>query len=196
MSLQAEKDLTDDELVAAVAAGDETAFEALFNRHRLQVGRVAGRFFHRREQVEEIVQESFAKAYFALKDYAGGRENSFIAWLTRIAVNICYDELKRAKRQPATTSSDLSEAETRWLESNSRAEGPASDVEAATISRDFADKLLAHLKPEDRMVLTLLNAEELSVAEIAAATGWSTAKVKVRAHRARSTLRRVLRKLL
>jgi len=196
MALQAENELTDDELVTAVAAGDETAFEILFNRHRLQAGRVAGRFFHRREQIEEIVQESFTKAYFALQSYAGGRDNSFIAWLTRITVNVCYDELRRAKRKPETTNSDLSEEEASWLESNLRAGDSASDIESVTVSRDLADKLLSRLKPEDRLVLTMLHAEELSVSDIAEATGWSASKVKGRAHRARYALRGVLRKLL
>lgn len=189
-------EVSDNELIASVLAGDETAFELLFNRYRLQVGRVAARFFNRREQVEEIVQESFIKAYFALKDYSGRNEKSFAAWLTRIAINTCYDELRRARRQPETTHSDLNEAETVWLESRLRAEDYESDVESATVSRDLAGKLLARLGAEDRLVLTLLNAEELSVAEIAEMTGWSIAKVKVRAHRARAVLRKALRKLL
>jgi len=196
MALQSENDLTDDELIKAIAAGDETAFETLFNRHRLQIGRVAGRFFHRREQIEEIIQESFTKAYFALDAYAGGRENSFIAWLTRIAVNVCYDELRRQKRRPEIMDGDLSETEAAWLESGLRVTDAASDVESAIVSRDFADKLLSRLKPEDRLVLMLLHGEDSTIAEIAEATGWSASKVKSHAHRARKTLRHVLHRLL
>lgn len=196
MPSQPENELTDDELITAIAAGDETAFETLFNRHRLQIGRVAGRFFRGREQIEEIIQESFTKAYFALDAYAGGRENSFIAWLTRITINVCYDELRRRKRRPEIMDGDLSEAEFAWLESSSRATDAESDVESAIVSRDFADKLLSRLKPEDRLVLTMLHGEESSIAEIAEATGWSASKVKSHAHRARKTLRHVLRRLL
>ena len=64
------------------------------------------------------------------------------------------------------------------------------------MARDLAAKLLDRLEPDDRLVLTLLEAEECSTAEIAQLTGWSIAKVKVRAHRARKRLRRVLQKLL
>ena len=60
------------------------------------------------------------------------------------------------------------------------------------ISRDLANKLLARLKPDDRLILTLIAVEEMSVVEIARVTDWSVAKVKVRAHRARASLRRVL----
>ena len=73
---------------------------------------------------------------------------------------------------------------------------PASDVERTAVSRDLAEKLLARLSPDDRMVLTLLDVEGFSVAEIAETTNWSVSKVKVRAHRARVHLRKVLRRLL
>ena len=190
------QEASDNELVASVLGGDETAFEELFKRHRINVGRVAGRFFRNREQVEEIVQESFTKAYFALKDYTGLNEKSFAAWLMRITVNTCYDELRRARRQPEIARSSLGESEMAWLESRLKATDSAPDIESVSITRDLANKLLARLEPEDRLVLTLLNGEELSVAETAELTGWSAAKVKVRAHRARLALRKVLRKLL
>jgi RNA polymerase sigma-70 factor (ECF subfamily) len=70
------------------------------------------------------------------------------------------------------------------------------NVEGSAISRDLANKLLSRLKPEDRLVLTLLKLEELSIAEIAGLTGWTAAKVKMRSHRAQHGLRRLLRKFL
>jgi len=77
-----------------------------------------------------------------------------------------------------------------------RAEGAGDDVEAAAVARDLADKLLARLSPEDRLVLVMLDVEGLSTAEIAEVTGWSVSKVKVRAHRARAHLRRVLKRFV
>jgi RNA polymerase sigma-70 factor (ECF subfamily) len=187
---------TDETLVKAVRAGDETAFEQLFERHRGRVARVASRFFPRREQIEEIVQESFTKAYFALDAYTGAHAASFIAWLSQITVNVCYDELRRQKRRPEDSTGNLTEEEAGQLIASLRARGPESDVESAAISRDLAAKLLARLSPEDRLVLTLLDAEGSSVSEIAELTGWTVSKVKVRAHRARADLRKVLGKYL
>ncbi len=184
----------DDALVSATCAGDEAAFAQLFERHRRRVARIAARFFSRQEQIEEIVQESFTKAYFALPKFAGAHAASFAAWLAQITVNACYDELRRAQRRPEQQLDELSEAETHALTAQLRAANARPDVEAALIARDLAGKLLARLSAEDRLVLTLLDAEGLSVAEIAKLTGWSTPKVKVRAHRARAHLRRVLRK--
>lgn len=183
---------TDDALVSAAAAGDEGAFEQLFERHRRQVARIAGRFFAQREQIEEIIQDSFTKAYFALSTYHGTHDASFKAWLAQIAVNCCYDQLRRLRRRPEQTFGDIEENEAQQLSAQLRA--PARDVEARVISRDLAVKLLARLSAEDRLVLTLLDVEGFSVAEIAEMTNWSISKVKVRAHRARSHLRRVLQR--
>jgi RNA polymerase sigma-70 factor (ECF subfamily) len=67
-----------------------------------------------------------------------------------------------------------------------------ADAETATISRDLANKLLARLGADDRLVLTLLDVEEMGVSDIAEAMGWTVSKVKVRAHRARNALRRIV----
>lgn len=193
---QSTADLSDVELVKSVRAGDESAFEELFLRHRRRVSLIASRFFRQREQIEEVVQESFTKAYFALDDFSNQQESSFAAWLARIAFNSCYDELRRLKRRPESSLSNVSEEEATWLKEQVRAEGPGQDIEVAAISRDLAGKLLARLSPEDRMVLVMLDVEGLSVAEIAKSINWSTSKVKVRAHRARASLRRVLQRFL
>ena len=185
---------TDDVLVAGVNAGDELAFEELFNRYRRHVAYTASRFFAHREQIEEIIQDTFTKAYFALDSYHGTHEKSFKAWLTQIAVNSSYDQLRRARRRPEQTLSDLNDTESHEIALQLRAAG--KDIESALVSRDLAVKLLARLSAEDRLILTLLDVEGFSVAEIAEMTNWSVSKVKVRAHRARAHLRRVLGRYL
>jgi len=185
---------TDDALVVAAGAGDEAAFEQLFERHRRQVARIAGRYFSQREQIEEIIQDSFTKAYFALKTYHGTHEASFRAWLTQITVNTCYDQLRRARRRPEHTGEDFNDDEAHEFARQLR--GSAGDVESALVSRDLAAKLLARLSADDRLVLTLLDVEGFSVAEISEMTSWSVSKVKVRAHRARAHLRRVMKRFL
>ena len=185
----------DDELVAAVRSGDEAAFALLFERHRRSVTRLAYRFFYRREQVEDIVQESFANAYFALGAYRGGQERSFIAWLSRITVRACYDALRRSRRAESVMS-ELNQEEEGLLAEKLRDVGKGSDIESSAISHDLANKLLQRLEPDDRIVLTLLSVGDLSVAETAELTGWSVSKVKMRAHRARRSLRRVLHRFV
>lgn len=182
------RDETDDSLISSIRAGDEAAFEQLFNRHRRRIARLVGRFFNRPERVEEIIQDVFMKIYFALDDYSPDRGAGFTAWLSRVAINACYDELRRARRRPESSISDITDNEAAWLKS----EATGGDAERVAVSRDLANKLLARLGADDRLVLTLLDAEDMPVTEIADLTGWSASKVKVRAHRARMALRRVL----
>jgi RNA polymerase sigma-70 factor (ECF subfamily) len=184
---------SDGELVARVRGGGEEAFEELFNRHRRRVALIASRFFRRRELIEEIVQESFTKAFFGLEDFSNRQEASFAAWLARIAFNACYDELRRMKRRPEGAPGEVSGEEVARLTGRLRAEG---DIESDAVSRDLASKLLARLSPEDRMVLVMLDVEGMSASEIAELNSWSVSKVKVRAHRARAALRRVLERFL
>ena len=195
-SAQSTVEPSDVELVARVRKGDEDSFEELFNRHRQRVAAIASRFFRQREKIEEIVQESFTKAFFALEDFSNQQESSFAAWLARIAYNSCYDELRRMKRRPESALSDVSEEEAAGLKAQLRAQGVGGNVESAAIARDLAGKLLSRLSPEDRWVLVMLDVEGLTVNEIAELTGWSVSKVKVRAHRARASLRRVLERFL
>jgi RNA polymerase sigma-70 factor (ECF subfamily) len=183
----------DAELAARARDGDEPAFAELFLRHRRRVALIASRFFRERHQIEEVVQESFAKAYFALGEFTNRRDASFAAWLARISFNACYDELRRQKRRPEGALSELTEEEAVNLRGRL---GGGADAESEAVSRDLAAKLLARLSPEDRLVLVMLDVEGLSVAEIASVQGWTVSKVKVRAHRARAHLRRVLERFL
>jgi len=183
----------DAELAARARDGDESAFEELFVRHKRRVALIASRFFREPRQIEEIVPESFTKAFFALGEFTNRRDASFAAWLARISFNACYDELRRRKRRPEGALDELTEEETARLRERVRG---GSDAEEGAVTRDLASKLLARLSPEDRLVLVLLDVEGLSVAEIAELKGWTASKVKVRAHRARASLRRVLERFL
>ena len=190
-------DPSDLALVNQASEGDETAFEELFNRHKRRVSLIASRFFRQPQQIEEVVQESFTKAYFALSDFSNTQENSFAAWLARISFNACYDELRRMKRRPESTLSNVSEEESAWLKEHlPTATDAGSDIEATAVARDLATKLLSRLSPEDRLVLVMLDAEGMTVSEIARLMKWSVPKVKVRAHRARAALRKALKRFL
>ena len=183
---------TDEYLARAASGGDEAAFELIFERHRRRVAGVVGRFFNRPERIEELVQDTFTKLYFALGDYSPMRGASFATWLSRIAINACYDELRKIKRRPETMIGNVTDTEILWLKTRLRSGPAAGDAESNAIARDLAEKLLARLSLDDRLVLILLDAEENSVSEIADLMAWSISKVKVRAHRARAALRRVM----
>jgi RNA polymerase sigma-70 factor (ECF subfamily) len=183
-------ELTDDELVEAVRGGDDTAFAQLFDRHWRLVARLAVRFLPRHGDAEGLIQDTFTEAFLDLDRYRGGHERSFRGWLKRITVTTCYDALRRARARGEQATEVLGQREVATL--HAQWKGTGLSAEQSVILRDLAAKLLARLAPEDRLVLTLLDLEELSVAEISELTGWSVAKVKVRAHRARKALRTIV----
>lgn len=184
------------ELARLARTGDEAAFAEIVRRYSPRVFRVASRFFRRREQVEEAAQEVFLKAFTQLDSYEG--RGSLEGWLTRIATNTCLNLLRSMKRRPELNVADLTEDESTWLDA--QLAGAASERHEATerslVAADLAERVLETMSPDDRLVLTLIDGEEASVKETAAATGWSESKVKVQAFRARRRLRAALEKLL
>lgn len=160
------------ELIRSCRQGDDGAFAELVRIHQRRVFRLAGRFFRRPEDVEEAAQETFLMAWKKLHTYSA--RAPFEHWLTRVCLNTCYGRLRREK--PPTLP----------LEHEPRAAEPDPDA------RLEVERLLARLPAHDRFVLLLLDGEGWSVAEIAERLGWTKVNVKVRAHRARKKLRRVL----
>lgn len=185
---------SDKQLIELILAGDDSAFEQIFERYKKLVAVIASRYFQRSEQIEEIIQISFAKAYFELKDFRGHHNFSLASWLGKITTNTCLDLLRKQKRRPENLLCELSDAENESLLFDIKDKN--QNAEKSLVERDLAEKLLAHLAKEDRAILQMLEAEEMSVGEIAEVTGWSKSKIKVRAFRARNILRKVLRKLL
>jgi RNA polymerase sigma-70 factor (ECF subfamily) len=184
------------ELARLARAGDESAFAEIVRRYGPRVFRTAGRFFRRREQVEEAAQEVFLKAFTQLDSYEG--RGSFEGWLTRIATNTCLNLLRSASRRPELTTSDLSEDEGEWLESKmtGAAVERQQSVERGMVAADLAGRVLDTMKPDDRLVLMMMDGEEASVKEVAEATGWTESNVKVKAMRARRRMREAVEKLL
>ena len=184
--------ITDAELVQAVLAGDEAAFNVIFERYRRLVVHLVSRFFNQREMIEELAQQSFTKIYFSLKDFRGGREKSFSGWASRLTINVCYDELRRRQRRPEDLFASLSREDAEYVESI--AGGNSPDNEKIFANRDLAEKLLSVLDAKDRLALTLYHAEDFSISEVAEIVGWTESNVKVRLMRTRKYLRNLLDK--
>jgi RNA polymerase sigma-70 factor (ECF subfamily) len=187
---------SDTELARLALAGDESAFAEIVRKHSPRVFRTAGRFFRRREQVEEAAQEVFLKAFTQLDTYEG--RGSFEGWLTRIATNTCLNLIRSARRRPELSASDLSEDESAWLDN--RLAGAAVErqqsIERGMVAADLAERVMDKMSSDDRLVLMLMDGEEASVKEVAEATGWTESNVKVKAMRARRRMREAVEKLL
>jgi RNA polymerase sigma-70 factor (ECF subfamily) len=185
---QPEPDVRD--CLRRIAAGDEDAARELVARCHPLVRRLVRAHRSRQLGEDDLSQEVFIKMFVMLPRYEAREGRLFEHWLARLAVRTCRDALRSEGRRAANVP--LSPGAHEWLRSlASESESATQDARAA---RELVDALLAELAPEDRFVLTLLDLEQRSTAEIAALTGWSRALVKVRAFRARMRLRAVVRR--
>ena len=182
---------TEAELLSAARKGDAASFEPLITKYQPRVFATARRYARLESEVEDIVQEVFIKAFQKLDGFRG--EAPFEHWLMRLAVRTCYDFLRSHQRNREMAFSNLSEPESDWLDHFVAEPDRASeDAEAARV---LVEKVLSHLSPSARLIITLLEIEEKPVKEIAELTGWSVPLVKVRAFRARAEMRKILSKI-
>ncbi|MBI5435465.1 MAG: RNA polymerase sigma factor [Planctomycetes bacterium] len=168
--------LDDAAVVARVLNGDVDAFELLVERHSASVRAIVAHHVSR-FAAADVANDAFVSAFLALGSYAP--THAFERWLARITLRTCADFWRR-RRTTARGSAD-------GLEELVAPPPPNAD------DRELCDWALAHLTIEDRQVLTLTYFESRSVSECAELLSWSESKVKVRAHRARARLRRILR---
>jgi RNA polymerase sigma-70 factor, ECF subfamily len=187
---------TVDEVIGSVLNGDSEAFEILVRRFSPRVFNIIGSFFRRREIIDDIAQEVFARCYFSLRTYTLGR--SFEAWVAKIAVNACYNYLRAERRHTEKRQLADAESEHDWYELQmlEAARQRHLSEERRREAIDTAERLLMKLEPEDRIILVLLDRDGYSIAEIAVMLGWGESKVKTRAFRARRVLRSTMQRLL
>ncbi|MBI4493473.1 MAG: sigma-70 family RNA polymerase sigma factor [Chloroflexi bacterium] len=168
--------------------GDHASFNALVLAYQRQVYNLAFRTLGDADGAADATQDAFLSAYRALRSFRGG---SFRAWLLRIAVNACYDRLRRQRRQPADSLERLVES----LGDAALAPDPAPGPEPAALGAETAAHLQASilaLPEEQRVVVVLSDVQGLSYEEIAAVLGLSLGTVKSRLSRARAKLREYL----
>ena len=171
---------------------DQAAARALVDHLYPLVIRIVRAHLPRRVAEEDLAQDIFLKMFTRLEQYQGAVP--FPHWVSRIAVTTCIDQLRAQKRRPEFRWADLSENEAGVLDAVMTNE---NDVEAgdALAAHELVHKLLDQLKPDDRMVIQLLDLEQKTIAEISGLTGWSQSLVKVRAFRARRKLQKLFKEL-
>lgn len=181
---------SDQDLVRQTLAGEQRAFEVLVHRYQRLVFRVIHGVAPGAE-VEDIAQEVFLRAYRSLGQV---RDDSRLGpWLIRIAVNLCYDHLRRLRRRQERSFSELTEREGMVLERLMSDETALAQIDRLAL-RELAERLVGQLAPQDRAVLLLKEREGMETREIARTLGCSETAVRLRLFRARRALRKVLGK--
>jgi RNA polymerase sigma-70 factor (ECF subfamily) len=163
-------------------------FAEVIRRHQRRVFAVLHRYERDPHRVEDLAQETFVKVWRARATF--DRRAPLEHWISRIAVRVALDHLRREKRRRNEIAlADLGEDALDWLRSSEETGEPAA--------RDAAELLgfaLRELSPADRVVITMQELEGRRVRDMARTLGISGVAVRVRAMRARLKLRRILEK--
>jgi RNA polymerase sigma-70 factor (ECF subfamily) len=177
---------TDHQLVLRVQKGDKRAFDLLVLKYQYKLQAIVGRFIRDTDEVADVTQEAFIKAYKALPKFRG--DSQFYTWLYRIAINTAKNYLVSKSRRPVNTDIDVEDAE--QFANNDKLIDQASPE-----SSMMTDELAAIIKnslnalPEDlRTALTLREFEGMSYEDIAAVMGCPVGTVRSRIFRAREFL--------
>ncbi len=174
--------VADEALVAATLEGDDEAFAELIRRHKRRVFAMAARFARDDHQLDDICQEVFLRTFRNLAKFR--RDARFEHWLARITVSACYDFLRKERRIREQVPLDA-------IAFQMKDPGVEAAI-AAGRARELLFFAMRRLTVEERLIVTLCELEEKPVREVARLTGWSESNVKVRAFRARQSLKKIL----
>src|SRR5215470_9755469 len=143
----------DRNLVRQAQSGTEAAFEELVRRHQQRVAALVGGILRRREDVEDVVQQVFLKAFVSLKRF--DLRAAFSTWLYKITVNECWDYLRKKKVRPLVYEADLSEEQVSRLDGIASGERPVEAPSERAEMKQLLERMLERLPDQDRQLLLL-----------------------------------------
>ena len=182
---------SDEQLVELAQNGDDVAFPELVKRYSRRIFRVARNITNHDEDSEDVLQETFMKAYKHLATFQGN--SKFYTWLVRIAMNEALMKLrKRRTGKLVSLDEELSTGEDTVIREIAVWEGNPEDTYSQEELRELLDKTISSLPEGFRTVFVLRDVEELSTEETAETLGLSIPAVKSRLLRARLQLREKL----
>jgi RNA polymerase sigma-70 factor, ECF subfamily len=177
----------DSDLISRAAGGDASAFQALVERHRSMVYRVAYQFAGNHHDAEDIAQEVFIKVYRSLDRFRQDAQLS--SWMYRIVMNACIDH--RRRHAPAGAAPFGEEAEQRMLNTPEETPGPEDCAYAGELGQ-VLEAEIARLPAGQRIVFVMRHHQGMKLCEIAAALGLAEGTVKRQLHAAVRRLRQAL----
>lgn len=185
----------DQELVRRVQKGDKRAFDALVLKYQQRIIKLISRYVRDQDEVLDIAQETFIKAYRALANFRG--DSAFYTWLYRIAINTAKNHLVAQSRRPPGTDIDAADAVQYDMDSSKLRE---TDLPEQLVQRDKLEvaiyDAIAALPEELRTAITLREFEGMSYEEIAQAMECPIGTVRSRIFRAREAIEAKIKPLL
>jgi RNA polymerase sigma-70 factor (ECF subfamily) len=185
---------TDKELVRRVKKGDKQAFDLLFSRYQHKILNLVSRYLRDQQDVEDVTQEAFIKAFRALPRFRG--ESAFYTWLYRIAINTAKNHLVARSRRPPGVDVDIDDAE--FMDGTDVLR--ESESPEAVLSRDelleVINATLSELPDDLRSAVTLREFDGLSYEQIAEIMDCPVGTVRSRIFRAREAIDQRIEPLL
>jgi RNA polymerase sigma-70 factor, ECF subfamily len=181
---ESENNLSDSEVVQRVLCGDTELYQHIIRRYNRRLYRVIWVIVQNKDEVEDIIQETYVRAYEHLGQFAG--RALFSTWLTKIAIHEAWARMKLRKKQCGLDSTAAS-----LKRPDARTHTPEDDV-ITNEERTVLEQAIDALPQPQRTVLVMRSLEQMSVAEIANCLDITEQAVKMRFLRARRTLRRAL----
>jgi RNA polymerase sigma factor (sigma-70 family) len=181
--------LSDDEIIKRINAGEKELFELVMRRYNSRLYRIAMSIVNNDEEIEDIMQNAYIKAYQNLSAFEG--RSSFGTWLVRILINESLASLKRSKRFISFESNKESSMKTADHALTADKQNPANITLNRELIKAFENALL-ELPEKYRMVFVMREMENMSIAETAEALELNESNVKVRLNRAKAMLREKL----
>lgn len=176
-------------IIAKVKEGDMTAFNVLIDEYKAMAFTLALKLMKNREDAEEVTQDAFLKAYKNIKQFEG--KAKFSTWLYSIVYNTALTKLRKKK----IPTSDISHHNEEHLSSYHESDNEWHQLRKTERS-GYIKQAMEFLSPDDQVAITLFYLNENSLQEICEITDWELSNVKVRLHRARKRLLKVLEQLL
>jgi RNA polymerase sigma-70 factor (ECF subfamily) len=177
----------DSDLISRAAGGDPSAFQALVERHRSMVYRIAYQFAGNHHDAEDIAQEVFIKVYRSLDRFR--QDAQLTSWMYRIVMNACIDH--RRRQRPAVTAPFGEEAEQRMLNTPEERPDPEERAYAGELGQVLESEI-GRLPNGQRVVFVMRHHQGMKLSEIAAALGLAEGTVKRQLHAAVHRLRQAL----
>jgi len=187
ISLASNPEITDEQVVSRVLSGERDIYEVIVRRHNLKLYRVARGILKDEEEIEDVMQEAYLKAFEKLHQFKG--KSSFSTWLTRILINSAFARFNEQKRHHMLEIDKLSEdalvaPEEQPLE-------PSPEMRASL--RTALESAISSLPSAYRSVFMLREMTGMTTADTAFCLDISEENVKVRLHRAKEMLKKILR---
>lgn len=184
----------DSELVKRVQAGDKTAFDLLVRKYQHKIMNLISRFVKDADEVQDVSQEAFIKAYRALPGFRG--DSAFYTWLYRIAINTAKNHLVSRGRRPPGSDIDAIEAEQYEGGDALRDTGSPERLMFRDEVRELIFKTIDDLPEDLKTAITLREMEGLSYEEISEVMDCPVGTVRSRIFRARDAVDQKIAPLL